>query len=221
MADLVFSFHFGKLSQTMTYGWHLPFFSSGSFQSPPNMLNQANQLWLRASFEMRCLTRSFAGNIAAFDSRANQILSTVRSQDFDLLGIDDPIPRLMGLRQESCSWSVFMVLDHLRLHTDFLSNCTRAMSVGDELKAPIPLLQYWRPNDVGSEVVDQLQDSVWQYVGLANNLLESGKYRHSPIAPRHPNYGLLTTKRLAAYGCLHLSIHSWQIQKIIAQIGVV
>ena len=170
---------------------------------------------------MRCLTRSFAGNITAFESQANEILDTVRGQDYDLLGIDDPIPRLMGLRQESCSWSVLMVLDHLRLHTDFLSNCTRAMSIGDEQKFPVPPIQYWQPDDAGFDVVDQFQDSVWQYIGLANNLLESGKHRRSSVAPRHPLFGSLNTKRLAAYGCLHLSIHRWQIQKIIAQIGVV
>ena len=185
------------------------------------MANQRGKFWLRASFEMRCLTRSFAGNIKAFESQANQILNTVRDQDYDLLGIDDPIPQLMGLRQESCSWSVFMVLDHLRLHTDFLADCTRAMSVGDEHKMPMPLFQYWQPVDVDSDAIDRFQDSVWQYVGLANNMIESGKQRCSAVAPRHPHYGLLNTKRLAAYGCLHLSIHQWQIQKIIAQIGVV
>ena len=185
------------------------------------MSNQPGQLWLRTSFEFRCLTRSFAANVKSFESHANQILNTVGQQDFDLLGIDDPIPQLMGLRQESCSWSVFMVLDHLRLHTDFLFDCTRAMSAGKKLNAPIPSFRYWRPDDAGSEVVDRFQDSVWQYVGLANNLLESGKHRNSPVAPRHPQYGLLTTKRLAAYGCLHLSVHQWQIQKILAQIGVV
>ena len=170
---------------------------------------------------MRCLTRTFASNIKSFENQANQIVSDVHDHDFDLLGIDQPIPRLMGLRQESCSWSVLMVLDHLRLHTNFLFDCTRAISVGDELKLPIPAIRYWQPDDVGAEVVDRFYDSVWQYVGLANNLLESGEYRHSPIAPRHPHYGLLTIKRLAAYGSLHLSIHRWQIQKIIALIGVV
>ena len=185
------------------------------------MSNPPGQLWLRASLELRCLSRSFAGNIKAFESQANQILNTVREQDYDLLGIDDPIPRLMGLRQESCSWSVFMVLDHLRLHTDFLADCTRAMSVGDGVNVPVPAFRYLQPEDAGSDVVDRFQDSVWQYVGLANNLLESGKHGRSSVAPRHPHYGLLNTKRLAAYGCLHLSIHQWQIQKIIAQIGVV
>ena len=185
------------------------------------MLNQPSQLWLRASLEMRCLTRSFAGNVAAFESQADQILKTIGEQDFDMLGIIDPIPKLMGLRQESCAWSVFMVLEHLRLHTDFLTDCTRAMSVESDFKLPIPAVRYWQPDDVGSEVVDGFQESIWQYVGLANNLVESGKHRRSPVAPRHPQYGLLTTKRLAAYGCLHLSIHQWQIQKIITQIGVV
>ena len=170
---------------------------------------------------MRCLIRSFAGNVKAFERQANEILTTVGEQDYDLLGIDNPIPRLMGLRHESCSWSVFMVLDHLRQHTDFLSDCTRAMTAGNKLKAPIPSFRYWQPHDVDADVVDQFQDSVWQYVGLANNILEMGNYHHSPTVPRHPQYGLMNTKRLAAYGCLHLSIHQWQIQKILAQIGVV
>ena len=180
-----------------------------------------SKIWLRANFEMRCLTSGFAGSVAAFEKQANQILNTVSQYDYDILGMPKPIAPLVGLRNESCSWTVYMVIEHLRLHTDFLLEATRSLIINNELRAPTPAIQYWRPEDVGSESVDRLQDSVWAYVGFVNNLIESCKHRQSTGSIRHPLYGLLNVKRLSVYGQHHISIHRRQIRAIIASIGVV
>lgn len=170
---------------------------------------------------MRCLSSSFARNVADFENQANQLINSVNKHDYDLLGICETIPRLVGLRDESCSWSVYMVIEHLRLHTDFLLKAMRSLIVANELTDPAPALRYWHPEDVGDESLDRFQDSVWQYVGFANNLLESRKHRQSTGTIRHPLYGLLDVKRLSVYGSQHLRLHRRQVQKIIASIGVV
>jgi len=169
---------------------------------------------------MRCLTNSFAGSVAAFEKQANQILSTVAEYDYDILGMPETISPLVGLRSESCSWTVYMVIEHLRLHTDFLLEAIRSLIINNELRAPTPTIRYLRPEDVGAESVDRFQDSVWAYVGFANNLIESRKHRQSTGSIRHPLYGLLNVKRLSIYGQHHISIHRRQIQAIIASIGV-
>ena len=179
-----------------------------------------SKIWLRANFEMRCLTNSFAGSVAAFEKQANQILSTVAEYDYDILGMPETISPLVGLRSESCSWTVYMVIEHLRLHTDFLLEAIRSLIINNELRAPTPTIRYLRPEDVGSESVDRFQDSVWAYVGFANNLIESRKHRQSTGSIRHPLYGLLNVKRLSIYGQHQISIHRRQIQAIIASIGV-
>ena len=170
---------------------------------------------------MRCLTSSFAGSISTFEKQANKILSSVNELDYDLLGIEGSIPGLVGLRHESCTWSAYMVIDHLRLHTDFLLNAMRSLVVANELTAPIPAVRYWQPDDVGSESLDHFQDSVWQYVAFANNLAESGKHRQATGTILHPQYGSLDLKRLSVYGNLHLNLHRRQIQAILASIGMV
>ena len=169
---------------------------------------------------MRCLTSGFAGSVSNFEKQADQLLKSVNEHDYDLLGTYGSIPGLVGLRHESCSWSVFMVIDHLRLHTEFLLNSMRSLIVANELTAPSPAVQYWRPEDAGADCLDHFQDSVWQYVAFANNLVESGQHRHPTGAIRHPQYGLLNVKRLSVYGCHHLGLHRRQIQAILASIGV-
>lgn len=180
-----------------------------------------SKIWLRANFEMRCLTSGIAGSVAAFEKQANQILSTAAEYDYDLLGMQNTIPPLVGLRHESCSWTVYMVIEHLRLHTDFLLEAIRSLIVNNELRAPTPAIRYWQPEDVGPESVDRFQDSVWAYVGFANNLVESRKHRQATGSIRHPLYGLLDVKRLSVYSNHHINIHRRQIQAIIASIGVV
>ena len=187
----------------------------------PDEFTVSSNLLLRTGFEIRCLSSSFAGNVANFENQANKLISSVNQHDYGLLGDFKTIPPLVGLRPESCSWSVYMVIDHLRRHTDFLLGAMRALVVDDELRAPMPTLRYFQPEDVGSESVDQFQDSVWQYVGFANNLKDSGQQRQTTGTIAHPIYGRLDVKRLSVYGAQHLSLHRRQVQKIIALIGVV
>lgn len=184
------------------------------------MQSVPSKLWLRSNFEMRCLTSSIAGSVTAFEKQADQILSIAGEHDYDLLGMTEPIAPLAGLWPQSCSWSVYMAIEHLRLHTDWLLESMRSFVIANQLRAPTPALRYWQPDDVGSETVDRFQDSVWAYIGFANNLIESQKHRQATGAIRHPLYGLLNLKRLSVYGHHHISIHRRQIQAIIASIGV-
>jgi len=108
----------------------------------PHEFSLFEKSWLRASFELRCLTGSFARTTARFEKQANLINSTVGACDYALLGQQAKIPRLMGLRFESCDWTIFQVVEHLRLHTEFVLNCIQSLIVGDQRKAPTPKLKY-------------------------------------------------------------------------------
>lgn len=186
----------------------------------PEEFSLFEKTWLRTSFELRCLSGSFSGNTRRFEGLANRILRTVNDCDYGLLSQSPKIPRLMGMRDESRDWSSFMVIDHLRMHTDFVLKAIRALVIGHELTSPVPDFRYWVPDDVGAECIDQFQDSVWQYVSFVGNLHESGKYREASGAIPHPLLGRLNVKRLNAYASFHLSIHRSQLQKILATEGI-
>jgi hypothetical protein len=186
----------------------------------PEEFSLFENVWLKSSFELRCLTGSFAGNTRRFEKHAEHILRTINSNDYGLLSQYPKIPRLMGMQNESREWTVFMVVDHLRLHIDFVLNAIRALVIDDELRTAVPRFRYLVPDDVGAECIDQFQDSVWQYTGFVGNLFDSGKFREPSGSILHPWLGRLNVKRLHAYAGFHLSIHRSQIQKILATEGI-
>ena len=177
--------------------------------------------WLRGSFEFHCLSGSFARNSKRFETQATRIVNTVNQCDYDLLGRQPKIPRLMGMRHASRSWTAFMVVEHLRLHTDFLFRAMQALLIGNEARAIVPDYRYLVPEDVGADCIDKFQDSVWQYVGFANNLVDSRQYREPTGSITHPIFGRLNVKRIHALASFHCRIHRPQLQKIIATEGVV
>lgn len=177
--------------------------------------------WLRGSFEVHCLSSSFAGNTKRFETLTARIVSTVNECDYDLLGREQKLPRLLGLRDRSRYWTAFMVVEHLRLHVEFIYRAMQALLIDNEARAIVPEYRYLIPDDVGADCIDAFQDSVWQYVGFANNLAESGQFREPTGAIEHPLFGRLNLKRLHALASFHCRIHRPQIQKIIAIEGVV
>lgn len=114
-----------------------------------------------------------------------------------------------------------MVIEHLRLHTEFFHRAMQALLIGNEMRARVPDYQYLVPEDVGADCIDRFQDSVWQYVGFANNLVESRRHKESTGSILHPLFGRLNLKRLHALASFHCRIHRPQIQKILATEGVV
>lgn len=178
-------------------------------------------VWLRGSFESHCLTGSFSRNTRRFETQASRLVRTINDCDYDLLGRQPKIPRLMGMRDASRTWTAFMVVEHLRLHTDFLYRAMQALLIGNEMRATVPDFRYLVPEDVGADCIDTFQDSVWQYIGFANNLVESKRFKEPTGSVSHPFYGRLNLKRLHAMASFHCKIHRRQIQKILATEGVV
>ena len=127
----------------------------------------------------------------------------------------------MGMRDASRNWTAFMVIEHLRLHTDFLFRASQALLIGNEMRAMVPDYRYLVPEDVGANCIDAFQDSAWQYIGFANILAESGQFRDPTGTITHPLFGRLGLKRLHAMASFHCRIHRPQIQKILATEGVV
>jgi len=187
----------------------------------PEEYSAIEATWLKASFELRCLSGSFVRQTKRFEASASQILQTVNDHDYDMLSRTPRIPRLMGMRRTSREWSVFMVIDHLRRHTDFVLQEMRSLLTDSGGISQRPSFHYFVPDDAGAECIDQFQDSVWQYLGFVGNLEESRDHRRSTGSIEHPLLGRLNLVRLNAYAGFHLSIHRSQIQKILATEGVV
>ncbi|QEG22516.1 hypothetical protein [Mariniblastus fucicola] len=187
----------------------------------PEDFSGFENVWLRSSFEAHCLTGSYSRNTRRFENQVGLLVDTLNDCDYDLLGRQPKIPRLMGMRHASREWTVFMVVEHLCLHTDYLFRAMQALLIGDETRALVPNYRYLVPEDVGADCIDRFQDSAWQYIGFANNLAESGRYKESTGSIRHDLFGRLGLKRLHALSSFHIKIHRRQVQKVLATEGVV
>jgi hypothetical protein len=179
------------------------------------------RVWLRSSFEVRNLVGSVARNTKRFESQATNIVRIANSCDYDLLGRSVTIPRLMGLRQASCDWTAFMVIEHLRRYNEFMFKAIQSLVVGDEVRIAVPEFRYLVPEDVGADCIDRFQESAWQYSAYVNNLTESNRFPRSTGSIKHPFFGKMDARRLHCFASFHLSIHRRQIQKILATEGIV
>lgn len=176
--------------------------------------------FLRAVFTLST-PLTISKSIKRFERSSEGLLQIVNDHDVDFLSRPIKVPRLLGMYRSDCDWTILMVIDYLSKHSDFIFKSILSLVVEGP---PVSSLQSWRnlePDDANYDCLDQFQEAVWHNVSMANNLLQSGKFRRAGGAIDHPIYGYLSAAKL-----LHLaSFESWirkrQVQKIMAIDGVV
>lgn len=177
-----------------------------------------DRLWARTRLMIARLTRSHRSLVVAFEKETNLVAKIVDLHDYGILSQSVRIPRLAGLRESSCDWTILMVVDHLNRYNEFLLG-----SIADHVgSAPtFHSYRYFEPNDSNSESIDAFQENAWHIVSTLNNLIEKGSFRGASGTTFHPLYGNVDAKSLVAIAWLHAQLHRRQIQKILAVEGVV
>lgn len=160
-------------------------------------------------------------SIRRFERASNELLQVVNEHDVDFLSRPIKIPRLFGMQRSDCNWTILMVIDYLSRHNDFVFKSILSLIVDDRKLASSQSWHNLEPDDVNFDCLDQFQESVWHNAAMANNLLQSGKFRRSGGSIAHPIYGFLTAKKLLHLASFESGIRRRQIQKIMAIDGVV
>jgi hypothetical protein len=121
------------------------------------------------------------------------------------------IPRVRGLEDSSRFWSVWMVLEHLRIcHRAFAEVVTR-LAAGERIETPASTAAVKPSPGVGAEVESAFEASCEDWLAAVRAIEDLG------TAARyvHPWFGPLDAAGWQALATMHLGIHRRQLERII------
>lgn len=184
---------------------------SATILQPPGAGLPAFELaWLRIYFRCMCAVSSRSAAMQRFKIEAGKILSLVRTVSATQGTVPVLIDRIVGIEDSSRYWSVYMVLDHLKIVNEGMTQ------IIDDLSHDRPFAQEVRIQDVkphvasGPDTVDRFMKSVTNYEATINRLGTLGHRVHHP----HPWFGPMTADDWHCLAGIHHWVHRRQIERI-------
>jgi hypothetical protein len=178
---------------------------------PPGAGLPAHELaWLRPGFRFICAVLPQGAALGLFKSEGERVLSLAQTVSTEQGSVPVLIDRVIGIEDSSRCWSVFMVLDHLRIVNEGIA------SIVEALTQDRPLVQEVRIQDVkpspasGPETIDRFVAAVAHYEAAAVRLGKlSRRMRHA-----HPWFGPMTAHDWHCLAAIHSWVHRRQIERI-------
>ena len=184
--------------------------SQPHLQPPGAGLPAFELAWLRIYFRCRCAVSSRNAAMQRFKIEAEKIVSLARSVSAAQGTVPVLIDRIAGIEDSSRYWSVFMVLDHLKIVNEGMAQ------IIEDLSHDRPFAQEVRIQDVkphvnsGLDAVDRYIQSVATYEATINRL---GKLGHRVRHP-HPWFGPMTAHDWHCLAGIHHWVHRRQIERV-------
>jgi hypothetical protein len=166
--------------------------------------------WLRIYFRCACVVTSQNAAMQRFKLEGEKIVSLARSVPATDRTVRVLIDRITGIEDSSRYWSVFMVLDHLRIADEGITG------IVDDLSHDRPFARQVRIQDVkpgvdaGPNVIDRFIESAAAYEATVNRLGKLGRRVRHP----HPWFGPMTAHDWHCLAGTHHGVHRWQIERI-------
>ena len=184
---------------------------SATLLQPPGAGLPAFELaWLKIYFRCICAVSSRNAAMHRFKREAEKILSLARTVSATEGTVPVLIDRISGIEDSSRYWSVYMVLDHLRIVNEGMTQ------IIDDLSHDRPFAQEVRIQDVkphvasSSETVDRFMQSVTNYEATIDRL---GTLGHRVRHP-HPWFGPMTAHDWHCLAGIHHWVHRRQIERV-------
>ncbi len=146
-----------------------------------------------------------------FNAERRKIQSLVESCDQARAGKRVLIDRIRGLEDSSRYWSVFMVLDHLRIVNQELAGVIQLLQRGKTPDHPASTAAVKPDSAVDASVVSEFEEACDVFVGATNG--ESSLKTMTRFA--HPWFGPLNASDWHAMGAMHMGIHRKQVEAIL------
>jgi hypothetical protein len=161
-------------------------------------------------FRGMCAMTSRDAAMQRFKREAEKILSLAR----DISAAQGIVPvligRITGIEDSSRYWSVFMVLDHLKIVNEGMAQIIEDLS-HDRPFAQEVRIQDVKPRvDSGPDTVDRFMKSVTNYEATINRL---GTFGHRVRHP-HPWFGPMTAHDWHCLAGIHHWVHRRQIERV-------
>jgi len=121
------------------------------------------------------------------------------------------VPRLWGLEDSSRFWSVFMVLDHLRIVNDAVAAIIEHLAAGRPFPRVIGIADVKPRPGAGPETIDALDRADRNYLAVTGAVADLRTRLRYP----HPWFGPLDGHGWHCLAALHQTIHRRQVERII------
>jgi hypothetical protein len=131
--------------------------------------------WLKFSTRVGSACTSVRRISNRFENESDLILQMANRHDVDELSRVVKIPRLAGIRPESCDWSILMVIDHVIRFNDWVLTTIQVLQSGSN--ASLRSDRLYPDTNIGLDALDDYQEQVWRYTGfidLQKNLRAGG-----------------------------------------------
>lgn len=148
-----------------------------------------------------------------FDDEHRQ-LSNLASACGDLGSQRVLIPRPRGLEDSSRYWSVWMVLDHLRIVNASVADTIRLLSEGRTPDQPVSTANVKPDPEVGVDVLDGFEKACEVF----RSTVDAVKDLRTETQFAHPWFGLLNAADWHAMGAMHMRLHRKQVEAILKRL---
>ena len=184
--------------------------SSQTLQPPGAGLPFYEIMWLRPAFKLKSLFTSQAAASHTFRAEAERILRLVHTTPIRQCEVPVLIDRVRGIEDSSRKWSIYMVLDHLRIVDEMYARTIEALKQGEALGSATRIQEVKPSPGAGLETIERFNEAVETYEATVKRLGRLGGSARHP----HPWFGPMTAHEWHCLAGIHHWVHRQQIERI-------
>jgi len=183
-------------------------------ESPGSGLPAVELAWLRIMFRCACRMITLHAGLRWFKFEARKIVALAGRASAAQAKVPVLIDRVVGIEDSSRYWSVFMVLDHLRIVDEGIAQIVETLTE-DRLFGQEVRIQDVKPSPrSGSETIDRFLNAVEGYESTVTCLGILGRRVRHP----HPWFGPMTAHDWHCLAAIHHWVHRRQLERIIGKL---
>ncbi len=186
--------------------------SSVTLQAPGAGLPAFELTWLRPAFRLICALTSQERALQNFKLEAQKILALTRGLSSEEASTRVLIKRIPGIEDNSRFWSVFMVLDHLRIVDGEITEIVSALTQGSGYDIEVRIRDVKPSPEASPEIVQKFLAWVDTDESTVDRLGELGRCARHP----HPWFGAMTAHDWHCLAGVHHRVHRRQIERIVS-----
>ena len=169
---------------------------------------------LQTLFRCACAVISLEGGLGWFKFEARKITVLAGSVSTEQGALPVLIDRVVGIEDSSRYWSVFMVLDHLRIVDEGMTQIIQALT-DDRLFGQEVRIQDAKPSpQSGPETIGRFLNAVDGYESIVTRLGILGRRVRHP----HPWFGPMTAHDWHCLAAIHHWVHRRQLERIVRKL---
>lgn len=182
-----------------------------TLQSPGAGLPAFELAWLRIMFRVACGLISKRVGLRWFMFEAERITALAGNVLAEQGATPILINRVVGIEDSSRYWSAYMVLDHVRIVDEGITQIVQTLSSDRTFPQEIRIQDVKPSRESGPETIDRFCHAVAIYESTINQLGKLG----FTMSHAHPWFGPMTAHDWHCLAAIHHWVHRRQLERII------